>query len=439
YRHLPLDFHPNAMNAALAAECARDQNKFWQYHDKLFENQKALDLASLKRYAKDLGLDTAEFDRCLDNRNHLQRIQNDIAFANSQGISGTPTFLINNVPLVGAMPLSAFEAHFEAFENPVEFTIYLVTDKRCLSCPNEQLRQVTLQLFPTATFVQVDVNDAQGKALVKELGLTVAPMLIFDKKVTQTAGWKSNERIQPLFELKGNYYVLSAEATGSTWIIDDEARAKAMQQVYDLLGMDPNDNIPQIDFFVMSYCPFGNQAEELLKPVYDKLKGKAKFNPRYVIYNSGQGCLTDEKGNKYCSLHGGVELNQNLRELCVYELYGEGAWFDFAIKMNTACNDKNADTCWTPVAQSLGYDVDAITACFEKNKLEYVKKDFTLNQLLGVQGSPTIFIDGVEYQGPRSAQGYMIALCNAFKQKPSECDEVAGLESIPVTAPQGSC
>lgn len=88
---LPAYMHPNAQKAAEAAECAYDQGKFWEMHDKLFANQQALGVDQLKGYAKDIGLDTAKFDECLDAGNKTEQINSDIA---QGGQLGTPSFVI---------------------------------------------------------------------------------------------------------------------------------------------------------------------------------------------------------------------------------------------------------------------------------------------------------------------------------------------------------
>lgn len=440
YRHLPLSFHPNAMNAAIAAECAREQDeeKFWEYHDTLFANMQAMSVTDLKKYAADLGLDTEQFNSCLDSQKYKSQVEADAQYAQSKGLSGTPSFLINGVPLVGAQPLAAFEAQFEAASNPVDFTVYALGDARCIGCATAGLIQTTRQLFPSAEIIEVDVKDSAGQQFITDLGITIAPALIFEKKVTQTAGWKSNEAIQPLFIDKGEYYVLDPEATGASWIIDDEQREVALQQTYEKLDLVKGDNRPQVDFFVMSYCPYGNQAEELLKPIYDELKDEADFYPRYVIYGQGTGCLQDSDGSQYCSLHGRVELNQNIRELCVFEQYGQDSWFDFALAMNTACTQTNADTCWTGVAQGLGLDTAAIAACETSEGLRMSREQYELNQLLGVSGSPTVFFEGQQYNGARSVEGYMQALCAGFENRPAACANVPD-EPVQAAVPQGSC
>ena len=109
YRHFPLSIHENAESAALAAECSKEQNKFWEYHDKLFQNQQSLDIASLKKYATDLKLETKQFNDCLDNKKYQSIVQQDLQDGAAVGVSGTPTFFVNGIPMVGAQPFSSFK------------------------------------------------------------------------------------------------------------------------------------------------------------------------------------------------------------------------------------------------------------------------------------------------------------------------------------------
>ena len=114
YKNYPLEsIHPFAMGAAIAAECARDQGKFWEYHDKLFANQQALDVPQLKQYATDLGLDTAKFNTCFDTKAPAARIAADIQEAESHGVQGTPSFWIKDELVVGAQPYTTFKAKID--------------------------------------------------------------------------------------------------------------------------------------------------------------------------------------------------------------------------------------------------------------------------------------------------------------------------------------
>jgi len=114
YKHYPLEsIHPQAMSAAIASECARDQDKFWEYHDKLFENQNALDDASLKQYAVTVGLNAGKFNSCYDNKETLARVNADIAEAEGRGVQGTPSFWIKDELFVGAKPFANFKAKID--------------------------------------------------------------------------------------------------------------------------------------------------------------------------------------------------------------------------------------------------------------------------------------------------------------------------------------
>jgi len=114
FRDFPLSFHPEALPAAEAAECAGDQGKYWEYHDELFKNQQLLSSSLYPQLASQLGLDTAKFQQCLDSGKHTQEVQNDFAYGSQAGVSGTPTFFINGVMLVGAQPYSAFKQVIDA-------------------------------------------------------------------------------------------------------------------------------------------------------------------------------------------------------------------------------------------------------------------------------------------------------------------------------------
>lgn len=109
FRHYPLPFHKLAPKASEAAMCANEQGKFWPYHDALFVESQALTAEALKELAKKLGLDTAKFDECFNSGRQAARVSSDSADGRQLGISGTPTFFINGVKLVGAIPLDAFK------------------------------------------------------------------------------------------------------------------------------------------------------------------------------------------------------------------------------------------------------------------------------------------------------------------------------------------
>ena len=116
FKNFPLEsIHPFALNAAIAAECARDQgeDQFWKYHDTLFAHQDALDIPQLKQYAQAQGLDTTKFNDCLDNKKTEARVRADIAEATAKGVQGTPSFWIKDELFVGAQPFASFQAKID--------------------------------------------------------------------------------------------------------------------------------------------------------------------------------------------------------------------------------------------------------------------------------------------------------------------------------------
>ncbi len=109
YRNFPLSIHQYAEKAAEAAKCADEQGKYWEYHDTLFNNQDALDIPSLMQYAKELALNETTFNDCLNSGRMAPKVQKDLNDGLNYSISGTPTFFINGVEVVGAQPYSVFE------------------------------------------------------------------------------------------------------------------------------------------------------------------------------------------------------------------------------------------------------------------------------------------------------------------------------------------
>lgn len=110
YRHLPLaSIHSEAFPAAVASMCAYEQNAFWQYHDRMFENQNRLGREFYVQISSDLGLDSMAFEECLNLEKYKDVIQKDLDFAIDLGVSSTPTFFINGLAVVGAQPLEVFK------------------------------------------------------------------------------------------------------------------------------------------------------------------------------------------------------------------------------------------------------------------------------------------------------------------------------------------
>ena len=114
YRDYPLGFHQQAQKAAEAAECAGEQEKYFDMHDKLFEEGVAGGVASYKQFAGQIGLDQGKFDECLDSGAMAEEVQKDLADGSKYGVQGTPAFFVNGKLISGAQPFSVFQQAIEA-------------------------------------------------------------------------------------------------------------------------------------------------------------------------------------------------------------------------------------------------------------------------------------------------------------------------------------
>jgi protein-disulfide isomerase len=123
FRDFPLDqIHPNARKAAEAAHCAGDQGKYWEMHDLLFQNQRALEIDKLKAYASRLDLDSAAFATCVDTDKYKAKVQKNLEDGVEAGVRGTPSFFvgktrpdgtIQGVMISGARPATDFRQEID--------------------------------------------------------------------------------------------------------------------------------------------------------------------------------------------------------------------------------------------------------------------------------------------------------------------------------------
>jgi len=104
-----LPSHPGARPAAEASECAAEQGKFWQYHDRLFDDPSRLSGTELKQQAAAVGVDMTRFNTCVDSRKYKAQVDADLKDGDEAGVNGTPAFFINGRMLSGAQPFEAFK------------------------------------------------------------------------------------------------------------------------------------------------------------------------------------------------------------------------------------------------------------------------------------------------------------------------------------------
>jgi protein-disulfide isomerase len=111
YRDFPV---VGGLESALASECAHEQDSYWEYHNLLFSGTQTRGTEGFLAYAEELGLDADAFEACLTEGRYADEVEADAMYAAGLGITGTPTFFINGIPLVGAQPLEVFVEIIEA-------------------------------------------------------------------------------------------------------------------------------------------------------------------------------------------------------------------------------------------------------------------------------------------------------------------------------------
>jgi len=113
FKHYPLSFHIFAEDAAIASVCAHAQGEFFDYANFLYENQQELRENDLFDYAEALGLDMDDFEDCFEDDDAEEVVEDDVDDGDDDEVTGTPTFFINGVRIVGAQPYSTFERVIE--------------------------------------------------------------------------------------------------------------------------------------------------------------------------------------------------------------------------------------------------------------------------------------------------------------------------------------
>jgi protein-disulfide isomerase len=114
FKHLPLSIHAKAPAAHAASVAAQNQGKFWEMHDKIFENQRNLSEENYDKWAAELGLDVAKFKADRQAEETKKRVARDVSEAGALGVTGTPAFFINGKFMSGAQPFDAFKAKIDA-------------------------------------------------------------------------------------------------------------------------------------------------------------------------------------------------------------------------------------------------------------------------------------------------------------------------------------
>ena len=419
FKHFPLSFHNMAPKASEAAECARDQGKFWEMHDILFESGSSdgsgLDVTSIKRYASEIGLDTTTFNDCLDSGEKESVVQDNFAEGKAKGVSGTPAFFIQGTTedgsiieetINGAEPYEVFKGPIDMMltgkrltDNDPAMEIVVVNDKECDSCdPTQILTILNTQLFPKSTNRIVYISSEEGAAMVKDLKLKVIPSYLFPKDVLIAS--HNYAKLQDMLEDKGEWLSIVPGAAGAGRYLEPPS-------VDDDPSKGPADAPVTIIEFACFQCPFSARAQDTLKDILrdygDKVRIVFRDFPLDVLHPDASRAheaaeCADEQG-KFWGIHDKIYADQADVSIATMKGY----------------------------ARDLGLDMDSFNACLDGNAMTAeIEADMADGRRFGVSGTPIFFINGISLSG---AQPYEI-----FKKIiDSELDKVGIVVSVPST------
>lgn len=179
---------------------------------------------------------------------------------------------------------------------------------------------------------------------------------------------------------------------------------------------------PVVELFVMSFCPYGVQAENSMAPVVDLLGDKVDFKVRFIANASGDDL------DSISSLHGNIEGVEDARQLCIAKNYDQEKFWDYVLAINKDCypiysqGEDKYNACWQKAAVGAGLNVDTINNCLSSEGVALIKEENKSATGYGVTGSPTLIINGGKYQGSRTPEGYKAGICDAFNNPPEECN-----------------
>jgi protein-disulfide isomerase len=377
FKHFPLSFHPNAKKAAEASECARDQGKFWEYHDLLFANQQKLSVSDLKAHAQTLGLDTSTFAQCLDSNSKSALVEADMAAGTKAGVTGTPTFIIGGKQVVGAQPISAFAKLIDPLIGvqvapEPSFTVTVIDDPTCKQCVASQVADsIKADVFPSAVVTFLNVTDSKAKALLDQYDIQAVPAFIFGKGFE---GVSTFEQFKPAFVQKGTDYVLLPGQAGPFKLLGTINTSGAYR-----LG-SPTAPVTVVEFadFECPYCAkaYDDWHDKLVKDFIDT--GKVQL----VFMHFPLGFHTNAVGAAVASECAGAQGK-------FWQMYDEL----FQTKKVTPSDV-------VVHAKTIGLNVTQFTTCLNSGMYESkVQAQLALGQSIGVSGTPSLYIDGEQLVG----------------------------------------
>lgn len=314
-------------------------------------------------------------------------------------------------PLAGKTLI--FKVWLRKVAEPLKIPLTVVNDPNCKSCDTSRILTITENLFPGVQIRTVDSNSDEGKKLIEKYNIIFLPAYIFDGVLASDPNYEVQADV---FEKVNDKYILKADITGANYYANEEARKKAEElakkKAEEKCNAINKKDKPELNAFVVSYCPFGLQMQRILIPVNELLGKVADIKVRYI------GSVVN---NKITAMHGDQEAQENLRQICIREEQKD----KFFPYLSCFMKEGKVDECLIEVK----VDIAKLTTCMNDTSrgVAYAKEDFSLQDKYSVSGSPTLILNGAtanEFDfGGRTAEAVKTMICCGFKTKPAECNK----------------
>lgn len=256
----------------------------------------------------------------------------------------------------------------------------------------------------------------------------------------QTATLKSveedNELYKAVLEVSGQEFTSYVSKNGQLLFPSAINMSGVVNEAPQQASPPPSVDVPkkektEADLFVMSYCPYGMQAQKAMVPVMELLGNKADINIRFVNYimhgkeeideNTVQYCIQKEQNDKMVD-YLGCFLESQDSEACLVE---------------AGVDKGKLDSCISEADKQFNIEADyEDRGSWSNGRYPRYRVDDELNNKYGVSGSPTLIINGQSYSGSRTPEGFKQAICASFEEPPEECEVVL---SGAAAAASGSC
>jgi hypothetical protein len=235
-------------------------------------------------------------------------------------------------------------------------------------------------------------TDFSIKDIVRENGLYKMTLVIGKQELVTYGTLDGKKLFQP-------NSVIDLEKKPET---QDDSAAKATPAKTEA---ENKTDVPEVDLFVMSYCPYGLQMERGILPAVKTLGNKIKFNLKFVGY----------------TLHGQKEVDENVRQYCIEKTQPT------KLASYLGCFWKKSAGTSDACMRAVGVDAAQVVSCTEEAGKQFTltEKDFSINKedntKFGVQGSPTLVVNGTTVSSGRDSASVLKAICSGFSNQPKEC------------------